>query len=231
MADEEVMYCDEGYVLKDGECLDESEPIYISFDETLTYNVNLYSFIGTSRQDILYNTYDLQEDYILVSTKALNIVYNDFEAVEYGLVLDSVSELATYSNSSIEYVVDLQTSELTELASDASISLTPQNIFTLNSLKLRQDELVEKTNGFYQLSKSAYLEARLDISLTNQNIINFERLQYLFSDIHYQYGEVFYIKDNTFEEFLIHLEELYSEEDILSYQDLEDEYNLLKSLQ
>lgn len=227
--DEEPMMCDEGYVLHDGDCIiDNLEEITIY--SNLTYDLNHLSFNSTLQTDILYDTFDDEEDYLLITSEVLGLELTEFELETNTKVLSDVYIISTSEYLSVESVLDLELSEYTVKAASADIVVTPQDVLTFNAIQLRQEEMKSFSGRYYTISKIDYLESKLDTTLTNQQLDDLEELQQLIVDIDITTGMEIEISEYLFSEFIFILEEYYDPDEILVIVDLEEAYNLIRSL-
>ena len=128
---------------------------------------------------------------------------------------------------SMGQLFNLSSSELKDKFDQASIPFSINDVVTFNTIKTEID-FYKQNQSSPRVSKSAYIEYRLSIDLSNDAYQSLVYFQSFFNEFKYD-NSSFYIRDYDFETFLSMAEtsQSFSEDESLK---LETAYGLIKAI-
>lgn len=198
----------------------------VSFDDPLYFNELTMTFTNTSQDDILYQVGNPADDFILLYRLHADTPNSEDEAV-YFTFMSTLYQLSISQNMSMGQLFNLSSSELKDKFDQASIPFSINDVVTFNTIKTEID-FYKQNQSSLRVSKSAYIEYRLSIDLSNDAYQSLVYFQSFFNEFKYD-NSSFYIRDYDFETFLSMAEtsQSFSEDESLK---LETAYGLIKAI-
>ncbi len=201
-------------------------PMYgdVSFDSNLYYSDLTYTFTNTSDFDILYETGDPVWDFLwLYDTYKANPTED--ERAIYETFILSLQHVSITKNIPISTLFSLTSSDLKAHYDDLALPFGINEVVTFNSI-IAQIEALKTEQITPTISKKAYIEYRLNITLSEADIADLNFLQSEYNAFK-QYHPDFLINDETFETFLSMLGNTYTEAELDA---LETAYTIIQSI-
>lgn len=201
----------------------------ISIYDDLTFSFETLTYTETSERDILYHIGHPSFDFIMLYEKNNPDILSEADQLLYQGLLETLYDLSILSAQSIRETLLLSSSELRVLYEVYDQSIGLSDIVIFNNIKSILTDLETSNDIDLSLSKISYINMRLSISLTSENISALENLQNYHQSFEY-YDMSVYINDETFDTWLEKLTligEAPHESDLVLY---EAAFNLIKNL-
>lgn len=201
-------------------------PMYgdVSFDSNLYYSDLTYTFTNTSDFDILYETGDPVWDFLWLYDAYASNPNEDEKAIYEAFIL-SLKQVSITKNVSISTLFNLTSSDLKAHYDDLDLPFGINEVVTFNTITA-QIEALKAEQITPSITKKAYVEYRLNITLSDADIAALNFLQSVYNEFK-MYHSGFSIKDKTFETFQSLLDQTYSETDLDA---LEAAYTIIQSI-
>lgn len=170
----------------------------VSFDSPLYYNDLSMTFTNTSKHDILYHVGNPADDFILLYRLHADNPNSNDEAI-YLSFMQTLYTLSITQQTTMAELFRLTSSELKTVYETAGLTLSINDVVTFNTI---QSEIqTYKTNQISPtVSKRAYIEYRLSITLTEQDHQSLRYLQSVYNDFMYDHPD-FTIHEADFDAF------------------------------
>ncbi len=176
----------------------EEDPVvkYRDLADQLVFDWSTYTFTNTVDYDLVYNASTPYQDYLLLvntfTTIELSSLQIEAYSTTFSLIEDYTEEgLVTYDEISATTLSEFYTFDK---------NLTTEAAFSIAALQVDID-CIQAETYYYALSKLAYLENRLNITLSNDDIDNLDYLQSVYITLYEKVG-VYDIKSHNFESFI-----------------------------
>lgn len=196
----------------------------VSFDSNLYYSELTYTFTNTSDFDILYETGNPVEDFLWLYDTYADNPSEDEKAIYRTFIL-SLKQVAIAKNTKISTLFNLTSSELKTHYDDLDIPFGINEVVTFNSIKAQIEEL-KAAQVTPSITKKAYIEYRLNMTLSEKEIEALNFLQDVYNEFK-MYHYDFSIKVESFETFQSLLGTTYTE---IELDNLEVAYLLIQSI-
>jgi len=181
-------------------CSMSSNEITIDFDDRLTFSWDTLTIDDVSNFDLMSFIVNDFDDYQL----AVEMTLTEDEYPE-GLwsLMDTLEVIGTSANQTLMQLYGLSSSELNDVAETYAITLTIDDIVVFNDFK----SFTATQTLDVSIDKQAMIEARIDRSLTSQEVEGFAAIQSYLNSIHRNYPTIPYplhtVTYDTFEAYLL----------------------------
>jgi len=196
-----------------------------SFDSPLYYNELSMTFTNTSKHDILYNVGNPADDFILLYRMHADNPNSNDEAI-YLSFMQTLYTLSITQQTTMAQLFRLTSSELKTVYEAAGLTLSINDVVTFNTIQ-SEIQTYKANQSSPTVSKKAYVEYRLSITLTDEAYQSLRYLQSIYNDFMYDHPE-FTIHEADFDTFkgLLMTDNLTESQ----LEQLETAYNLVKDI-
>ncbi len=215
-------------------CMAEMEPEVetVEIYDSISYRSSGMSYTNTLESDILYLAQDTYFDFALLYDEVMDVSLSVNEQVAYEQLLGVIDELNENTRLSYPEILNLSSGNFNIQCKDNSIPITLEDIVSFNSFKSLFEEVKTTYNTSpSSISKISYIEMRLDISLTNEEINALDKLQTLYFELYQHTHHPFDFGNRDLTELIILFESdipyVPSESEIIQ---LEIAYDIIKEL-
>ena len=201
--------------------------------ENLYYSLGSMSYTNTPDYDILYQVDDTYEDFVILHEKIMNTDLTQGEKTAYEQVLDIIDQVEKLSPFSYSQIIDFSSKEFNDLCESKSIILSLVDVVTFNALKELFSEMrIVLNTKSSSIAKLSYIEIRLDVTLSTEEIESLDLLQNRYSELFsYDSNYSFDFKTKSLEDLLLdfesNIEYIPSDNELL---ELEIAYDILQLL-
>ncbi len=176
-----------------------------SMSEYMFYNWNTMTFSNTSQYDIMYKTENPVKDFLILREGVDDLMISEPQTEGYVVTLDILNTYAISSGNELSESLTYTSDELVSKTKAYNIEVNAMDIITYNALKVEIEDIKDNLNGRSSyLTKEEYIEARIERTLTQDEIIALEYLQSKFMELQ-ETTAPFVIADNDFNDLLNHL--------------------------
>jgi hypothetical protein len=202
----------------------------LSIHSHLSYDWNLMTFTNTSSKDILYQAGNSYDDFIIlhqeISLESLSIN----QKIALRNLFDQLDELSLQSNVKLGEILSYSSIELKQAMDTHEMTLTLDHVIVFNQLKSDIDLLkqIMESNTFH-LSKVNYIEKRLSVTLSDEDIEGLVLLQSVYEELVNIQSDI-RIYEKSFHELIVLFESIgyiANQEDVVV---LENAYQKIMSL-
>lgn len=197
----------------------------VSFDAPLYYNELSMTFTNTSEHDILYQTGNPADDFILLYRMHAENPNPTDEAI-YLAFMQTLYSISMSQHVSMAGLFRLSSSELKQYFDAAGIAMSINDVVTFNTIQSEITKYKETQNS-PMVSKRAYIEYRLSITLSEDDYQGLRFFQDVYSDFMYDHPG-FIIQTSDFQTFKDLLNpESFSE---AQFNQIETAYNYIRAI-
>lgn len=205
----------------------DSTSIYGSFD----FSFSTMTFTDTSDTDILYQTGNSLDDFIILYQITTNETMTLSMINAYRALFTIMDELITAQGINYLIIESYSSSEFKDACEINSIELSIADIVTFNSFKSDLAKIKEIESDFDEvISKLSYIEMRLDRVLSSSEVSALNLLQEYYLELKLNHMAL-PILEYTFEELLLEFKnQIFYEPNETDQNRLEDAYDIITSL-
>jgi hypothetical protein len=183
----------------------------------MIYDYETMTFNTTYESDILYNTGNAKEDFIILHQNLNQEVLSDESIVIYHDLFDKLISLSDIIDEPIGRLFDYSSTQIKTALEDHLIDVNLNDIVTFNEIKQLLSSYKEQSSR-PSVRKPDYLSVILDENLTNEDLEDLGFLQEEYLEL-YANREDINIKEMSFEDLMSAFESIgktYSEDQITS---------------
>jgi hypothetical protein len=176
-----------------------------SIYSNLTYDYDTLTFTETLPLDILYQSGDPLDDFIILYKVYYGTSMTSEEVIAYESLFEKLNYVTAYSSITYGQLTSYSTEQLSVVLEGYSIELTLNDVIIFNDLKTTLHEIRGSDEIDISIGKIAYIEQRLSVSLSENDIFHLDLLQSYYAEIR-QSNDSFLLRDYSFEDFITHYE-------------------------
>jgi hypothetical protein len=211
-------------------CAMEENPL---FDETIygqiTYDFDTMTFTNTSLDDIFYEVGNPWDDFIIMYKTYYGTSIDPTELIAYEALFVKLINLSVASSVTVGTITHYSTEQLNTILEGYAIDLSLTDVIMFNSLKTILNGLRTQEDLEIVISKISYLQVRLSVILTEDQIEHLDMLQdYYLSNRNMD--DMYYLKDSDFDTFITRYESTGITISEIAKENLLEAFNLMKSL-
>jgi len=186
-----------------GCAMEDNVPQEASIYGYLNYDWDSMTFTKITQDDIFNHVGNPFDDFVILHQEVMGEAFTVAELEAYDGLFSMLTQLSSSSGVSIGIILTYSSAELKDRVTPySSIQLTLTDIVTFNSLKSLIEEMKAEIDGSYYLSKINYIEKRLTIDLSEDDIRGLDDLQDYYSEL-VTFNPSVQITLLTFEELMI----------------------------
>lgn len=152
----------------------------ISFQGSLYYSGNTMTFTNTDPKDILYNTGNPADDFIILY-RLLETNPSESDLINYRNFMTKLYELSILKQLTMRELFSKTSADLKNLFESEGLVLTLNEIVLFNQVKSKIESF-ESTGTAPRIGKTTYINQRLGIDLTREEIDALDLLQGIYLD-------------------------------------------------
>ncbi len=211
-------------------CAMEENP---QFDESvygqLTYDFDTMTFANTSFDDIFYEVGNPWDDFIIMYKTYYGTSIDPVEIIAYEALFTKLMDLSIASSVTVGAITHYSSEQLNTILEGYAIDLSLTDVIMFNSLKTILDDLRTQEDLDIVISKINYLQSRLAINLTNDQIEHLALLQDYYLTIRYM-DDMYFLRDHDFDTFVTQYESTGNTISEIAREYLLEAFNLMNSL-
>ena len=190
-----------------GCAMEENVPQEASIYGSLNYDWDSMTFTKISSDDILNHVGNPFDDFIILHEEVTGEAFTVAEFEGYEDLFSILDQLSESSNATFSTILAYSSLEFRSWLDIYSIQLTLNDIVLFNMLQSLVEEIKAEIEGSYYLSKINYIEKRLYIDLSEDDIHGLNYLQDYCSEL-VEFNPSVQITLLTFEELMIEFESI-----------------------
>ena len=166
-----------------GCAMEENIPQEASIYGSLNYDWDSMTFTKISQEDILNHVGNPFDDFVILHEKVTGEALTVAELEGYEGLFSILDQLSESSNATLSTILAYSSLEFRSSLDIYSIQLTLNDIVLFNMLQSLVEDIKAEIDGVYYLSKINYIEKRLSIDLSEDDIDGLDYLQDYYSEL------------------------------------------------
>ena len=173
-----------------------------SFYQDLYFSKTTLTYTNLPYKDILFQVGTPLEDFFILYDAFYETPLSEQEKLNYQVFFGRLVEYVLASNVSYGAIIAYSSTELNEALSVYDIQLSLNDVVIFNQLKAMIDEM-DQTKYSGSISKTLYLEKRLNLRLTRDAIEALDLLQQYYLEFHMDVTSNYFVSHNISDFFLL----------------------------
>lgn len=185
-------------------CMAEEEPYHDNTDlsDYLSYSWESMTFTTNRSFDILIDTGNAYDDYIILLDKYGTISLTEEQALAYKSTFSIFDQIDQSTDFEYGKIATTSAESFIRYSDLVQLELTTADVISYYSIKSEVESLKTMPTGSFVIQKQDYVEYRLNRELTIYEINSLDYLQSTYSLLVFEQGRSINFKTSTFDEVL-----------------------------